>query len=91
IHDMERTLEMSKGFNLKTWVIINKFDINIEMANKIEDYCKTLDIELLAKIPFNTEIVKAMVNCKTIPEHLKDSEIHIDLLNALNRLKNYAQ
>lgn len=91
IHDLERTLELTKGFNLKTWVIINKFDINTNMANKIVDYCKTLNIELLAKIPFDADIVKAMVNCKTIPEYLKDSDIHIDLLNALNKLKNHAK
>lgn len=91
IHDLGRTLQMTTQFNLKSWVIINKYDINIETSNQIEKICKELNVEILTKIPFSSDVVNAMVNCKTIPEFLPQSEIHISLKNAFDKIVNYGQ
>ena len=75
LHDLKRTLEMSGSFKIKSWVMVNKFDLNVEMTDKIEKYCADRDIQLIAKIPFDPEIVEAMVNCKSIIEWMPNSDI----------------
>jgi len=46
IHDLKRTIEICSKFNLKTWVLINKSDLNEDMSNQIEQYCNTFDIKI---------------------------------------------
>ncbi|MDD4438707.1 MAG: P-loop NTPase [Dysgonamonadaceae bacterium] len=75
LHDLKRTLEVTAGFKLQTSVIINKFDINTEIASKIEDYCNQNSIKVMGKLPFDPLIVEAMVNCKSITDYAPDSKI----------------
>lgn len=89
LHDLQRTIQMTKEFNLKSWVIINKHDINIDMAEEIKNYCKSFEIEILAMIPFNSDVVNAMVNCKTIPEFLPNSDIHKQIKVAFDKIVKY--
>jgi len=75
LHDLKRTLEVSSKFKNKTCVIINKFDLNTDMANTIESYCIENNVVVIGKIPFDPEVVDAMVNCKSIIEFAPDSEV----------------
>ncbi|MBV5343044.1 (4Fe-4S)-binding protein, partial [bacterium] len=70
-----RTIEVTSKFKLTTSVIINKFDLNTDMANEIEAYCNSLNINVIAQLPFDRMVVDAMVNCKSIVEFAPDSEI----------------
>jgi len=91
LHDLIRTLQMTKEFHLKTWVIINKYDLNYDMSDKIEEFCNSENIEVLTRISFDKDVVNAMVECKTIPEYLKNSEINLKLKNSFDKLINYAE
>jgi len=66
IHDLKRIHELTKKFNLKTQVVINKFDLSPSHAEIIEKYCLENDILIGLKIPFTKQIVESIVN-KTIP------------------------
>ena len=57
------------------YAVINKFDINNEVTTEIETYLNNNKIQLLAEIPFHTDMVKAMIEGKTIVEYNTDSEI----------------
>ena len=74
MHDLQRAIEISSKFNLKTWVIINKYDLNVDMANQIESYCNSVNIKVVGKLPFDAQVVDAMVNCKSITEWRPKSE-----------------
>jgi len=69
VHDLERILGVAKHFNIPAMVCINKYDINIENTQKIKDYCKDNNIEVVGEIPFNPIITRAMVEAKTIIEY----------------------
>jgi len=88
LHDLKRTIEVCSKFKLTTMVIINKFDLNADMAAEIETYCNSLNIEVIAKLPFDKMVVDAMVNCKSIMEFAPDSEIAILLKDAFIKIKN---
>jgi MinD superfamily P-loop ATPase len=75
LHDLKRTIEVVSKFKLAKTVIINKYDLNIDMAQTIEDYCSSLNINVIAKLPFDKVVVDAMVNCKSVIEYAPDSHI----------------
>jgi len=48
---------------------VNKYDLNLDMTEKIEQYCKDNNIDVIGKIPFDKGVVEAMVLGKTIIEY----------------------
>jgi MinD superfamily P-loop ATPase len=72
LHDALRVIEVTRHFNVPSKLIINKYDLNIDMSKKIEEHCRNDKIELLGKIRFDKSVIEAMVEGKTIIEH-KDS------------------
>jgi len=66
--DLQRTLEVVKKFNLECCMIINKFDLNKKMSIYISKRCKEIGINVTDYLPFDVQVVEAMVNCKSITE-----------------------
>lgn len=64
LHDLERVLSLVERFRVKPYFIINKFDISIEMTDKIERVLKELGYEISMKIPFDKRIFKAITKNK---------------------------
>jgi MinD superfamily P-loop ATPase len=75
LHDLKRTLEVTAHFKIPTRVIINKYDLNAEMAQQIEDFCSENEVKTIAKIPFDKQVVEAMIQCKSIIEFAPNSEV----------------
>ena len=66
ISDMERVIKTAAKFGTKTAVCINKYDTNIENAEKIEEFCKKQGLPFIGRIPFDSNAVKAINNGQTI-------------------------
>lgn len=66
LHDLKRIYELTKKFNLKVQVVINKFDLSPYHSEIIENYCLENNITVGLKIPFTKKIVRSIVK-KTIP------------------------
>ncbi len=62
IHDLERAIDLSNHFGIKASVIINKYDINKKISEKIKDWCEKNKIEVLAEIPFMECVDEALMN-----------------------------
>lgn len=88
LHDLKRTIEVSSKFKLITSVIVNKFDLNIDMTNNIETYCNLQNISVVAKIPFDRIVVDAMLNCKSVVEFAPRSQVSLILEKTFLQLKN---
>jgi len=58
--DLKRALSVVDHFGMKKGLIINKYDINLKLSERISSFAKENNISLLAKIPFDKEFVKAM-------------------------------
>ncbi|MBN1185252.1 MAG: P-loop NTPase [Bacteroidales bacterium] len=69
LHDAKRLIDLIKSFRIDAFIIVNKYDINEEMARHIEEYAKSEGIQIIAKIPFDKEMVEAMLEGKTIVEY----------------------
>lgn len=64
LHDLERVYELTKRFNLKVFVVINKYDLSPNLSARIEEYCCEQCIEIGLKIPFTKKIVQSIVSKK---------------------------
>ncbi len=69
IHDLERVYEVIEKLKIKTGCIINKVDINREMANKTKDFLKEKGIPLLGELPYDHQFTKAITIGKTVVEY----------------------
>ena len=68
IHDLKRVYELAKHFAVKPFVVINKATINEKNTERIENYCKENNIDILAKIPYDKKFYNALVEKKSIVE-----------------------
>lgn len=66
ISDMERIIKTAAKFGTKRAVCINKFDTNMENAEKIEKLCKKWELAFMSRIPFDSDAVRAINNGQTI-------------------------
>jgi MinD superfamily P-loop ATPase len=69
IHDLERILKLAEHFKIPSVVCINKFDINLENADRIAAYCEKNGSKIIGKIPYEPKVVEALVNRKTVMEY----------------------
>jgi len=61
--DLKRVLEVINHFNLSWGLIINKWDINLQLSNKIENWANK---KFLGKISYDKKIFKAIANLSPI-------------------------
>ena len=66
--DMERILKTVNIFQTKVAVCINKYDTCVEIAQKIEEYCKDNNIAFVGKISYDKSVSKAINAGKTIAD-----------------------
>lgn len=66
IDDLKRILELAKTFNVLPFVCINKYDINLDMTQNIEQYCNDNKIEIISKIPYDNFVLKSINELKPI-------------------------
>jgi len=86
IHDLERILSVANHFKISAVVCINKYDINLENTKKIEQYCKTNNISVVGKLPYDKKITQAMVHQKNIIE-FSDGKLSQDIKDMWSKLK----
>ena len=73
IHDLERIYGVANHFKIPAVVCINKFDVNLQNSEKIEEYCKKNNIAVVGKLPYDVSMTRAMVDEKSIIEYSNGS------------------
>ena len=86
LHDADRAIEVARHFKVETRLVINKYDLNLDMTRKIEKYCEVHNVGLIGKIGFDKSVVKAMVKGKTIIEY-EDGEVKDAIINIWEKLE----
>ena len=61
LHDAQRVMELAKHFNISVKLVVNKYDLNPAMTDKIEAFCCTQGVPVIGKIAFDKTVVKALV------------------------------
>jgi MinD superfamily P-loop ATPase len=86
IHDLKRVLDVAHHFSIAAFVCINKYDVNSDNTDTIEMYCKEKNIQIVGKLPYDTEITKAMINQKNIIEY-SDGQLSHEICKMWNKIQ----
>jgi len=66
-HDLERVADLAAGFKIPVLVAINKFDLNSDMAYKIEEDVRKRNIKVVGKIRYDKAFTRAQImKCSVI-------------------------
>lgn len=87
LHDLQRVHQLTKTFNLKVVVIINKYDLNDGVSQKIENYLEGESVEVLAKLPYDEDFTKAMSVAKPIVEFDKECQMSQKIEQSWQKIK----
>ena len=60
LHDLQRVVDLTRHFRVKTGVILNKSDLHPGLAETIRSYCREQNIPLWGEIPFDPDFLAAM-------------------------------
>lgn len=69
LHDMERVLDTAAHFKIPAVVCVNKYDINADNTTTIEAACRTRDVPIVGRVPYDTAVTKAMIAQQSIVEY----------------------
>jgi len=88
LHDLKRVYKLTQSFNLKCVCIINKYDLNQDVSNEIEDFLANQNVEVIAKIKYDENFTKAMATAQSIIEFNKECELSQTIKQTWNKIKN---
>jgi len=68
-HDLGRVADLTAGFKIPALVAINKFDLNPDMAERIEEDARSRNIKVVGKIRYDEAFTKAQILKSTVVEY----------------------
>jgi MinD superfamily P-loop ATPase len=86
LHDAKRLIQLSKHFSVPCFILINKWDISPLLSKKMETEFNDMKVEVLGKLPYDKEFVRAMMEAKTIIEYHKNGETATTLFSIWKEL-----
>lgn len=83
--DLKRIYKLAKKLGIKSYVCINKYDLNEEVTKEIEYFCSENKIDIIGKIHYDDNVIKSINNL--IPVVLyEDSVASKDIKDMYNKL-----
>lgn len=71
IHDLDRILKVTKHFGVQSGIVVNKYDLNIEMTEKIKRLSQDYNAEFIGIIPYDKKITEAQMKALSVVEYTK--------------------
>lgn len=72
-HDLDRVVELTKHFNIPTVICINKYDINLKIAEEIKSAAQGWNLQIAGEIAYDSAFTKAQIAAKSIVEYSNGS------------------
>lgn len=67
-HDLERVLSLTRHFQIPAFVCVNKWDINEEMTQQIEDKARLAGASVAGRIRYDSSVTRAQIQKKAVVE-----------------------
>ncbi len=77
IHDLNRILDVTKHFGIKSGIIINKSDLNKNQILKIKGTSAKREVPVLGSIPYDNEITRAQIKKMSLLEYTESRTTQI--------------
>jgi MinD superfamily P-loop ATPase len=72
IHDLDRILKVTGHFGVRSGIVVNKYDLNIEMTEKIKRLSQDYNAEFIGIIPYDKKITEAQMKALSVVEYTKE-------------------
>ena len=69
VHDLGRILDVTAHFGISSGVVVNKYDINLEMTEKIKLLSRGYNATYIGKIPYDRSITDAQMQGLSVVEY----------------------
>jgi MinD superfamily P-loop ATPase len=69
LHDMKRVLSLAERMRVERAVCVNKWDLNLDTAHEIEEWCHRERIDVVGLIPYDSSVTRAQVEGVSVVEH----------------------
>ncbi len=77
LHDMLRLADLARHFRVPCLLCVNKFDLNPEMAERLENLARERKIAVVGRVPFDPLFTEAMIAGRTIVEYQQDAPVAV--------------
>ncbi|PKN71025.1 MAG: (4Fe-4S)-binding protein [Deltaproteobacteria bacterium HGW-Deltaproteobacteria-12] len=67
-HDLERVLSLTRHFQIPTAICVNKWNVNAEMTQQIENKARLAGASVAGRIRYDSSFTKAQIKKKTVVE-----------------------
>ena len=71
-HDMERAARLTAHFNIPAYICINKYDINLQVTQQIENSVQSLGIPILGRIRYDTVFTDAQIHATPVVSYSRN-------------------
>jgi MinD superfamily P-loop ATPase len=88
VHDLKRIVELTRHFQIRTAVVVNKSDINPVHAQELKGFCEETGLIYLAEIPYEPQITEAQKEGKTILEFAPDCRASQEIRGIYTKLQS---
>jgi len=72
LHDLERVAALTRHFGIPTLVCVNKWDINPQICEQIEDWVRDRGLVLAGRVRYDPAVTEAQIHGKTVIEYQQD-------------------
>ena len=86
VHDLARILDVTRHFGVPSRVVINKCDLNREMAEKIEEVAGSYGAEVIGEIPYDNVVTEAQREKRSVVEY-SDGQVARAVRNIWEKLR----
>lgn len=69
VHDLRRVMDVINFFNVKSGIIVNKYDLNPEKTDEIETIAEMSNSQFLGVIPYDKSITRAQLEGLSVVEY----------------------
>ena len=87
LHDLERVAALTKHFGIKTLLCVNKWDLNPDLTNQIEQLAQKNNITVAGRVRYDNAITKAQIQKLSAVEYAPNGAAQ-DIKKLWNTVEN---
>ncbi len=86
VHDLKRILDVASFFKIKSGIVVNKYDLNLNKTEEIKAIAQEIGSYFLGTIPYDRSVTEAQVQGLSVVEY-SDGEISKKIKQIWNKTK----
>jgi MinD superfamily P-loop ATPase len=88
LHDFTRVADLTRHFGIKTLLLLNKWDLNSEIASELETFARQRDVHMVGKISYDRAITEAQMKGETVIEYHNDG-VAVEIKRAWSQVSKF--